>query len=62
MQERPWRDFDWPLLTALTLLCGVSLVALYSIDAAPGEATDWHQKFWFKQLLWCSIGYVLFFG
>jgi rod shape determining protein RodA len=36
-------------------------VALYSIDAAPGEATDWHQKFWFKQLLWCSIGYVLFF-
>ncbi len=61
MQERPWRDFDWPLLTALTLLCGASLVALYSIDAAPGEATDWHQKFWFKQLLWCSIGYVVFF-
>jgi rod shape determining protein RodA len=61
LQESRWRDFDWPLLVAITLLCGISLLVLYSIDAAPGEATEWHQKFWSKQLLWCGIGYAAFF-
>ncbi|OYT71784.1 MAG: rod shape-determining protein RodA [Chloracidobacterium sp. CP2_5A] len=61
MQERPWRDFDWTLLVALTLLCVASIVALYSTNAAPGGATEWHQKFWFKQLAWCGIGYIAFF-
>lgn len=61
MQERRWRDFDWSLLAAVTLLCTVGVVALYSTNAAPGGATEWHQKFWFKQVVWCGIGYAAFF-
>ncbi len=61
MQERRWRDFDWSLLIAMTLLCTVGIVALYSTNAAPGGGTEWHQKFWFKQLVWCGIGYLAFF-
>lgn len=53
MSTRFLRDFDWPLLVATLVICGLGVTEIYS--AQPGG------NFWIKQLITIGIGLVVFF-
>jgi rod shape determining protein RodA len=60
MSERPFRDFDWSLLIAALVICGVGIVEIYSTQVGDPEAGQWHQRFWFKQLVGAALGACVF--
>lgn len=49
-----WRDFDWPLLLAATLLASIGLVEIYS--ATMSLESD---NYFSRQLVWVSVGITL---
>lgn len=56
MTQRPyWRDFDWPLLLAVLVLCGVGVAMIYSATENTVDLTG----LWFRQM---ALGLVGLFG
>ena len=53
MMTRDIRDFDWPLLIAALVLCGLGITGIYS--AQP------EGNFWLKQLIMVGVGLVVMF-
>lgn len=53
-QRQIWRDFDWPLLTAVLFLCGVGIAMVYSATFSTVDLND----YWFRQLVFAMIGLV----
>ncbi|MBX7219674.1 MAG: rod shape-determining protein RodA [Blastocatellia bacterium] len=51
MSGRPARDFDWPLLVAALVICGMGVTEIYSAQPT--------QNFWIKQLITIGIGLAL---
>src|SRR5947207_239787 len=48
--KRIWRDFDWILLLAASLLTSLGIIEIYS--SLPKE------DFWYKQIIWVSAGLI----
>lgn len=55
MTQRPyWRDFDWPLLLAVLVLCGVGVAMIYSATENTVDLTG----LWFRQMSLGLVGLV----
>jgi len=52
---RSMRDFDWPLLVLMLVLCAVGVLQIYSAT----HDTGWRDAWW-KQLIAVGLGVVLF--
>jgi rod shape determining protein RodA len=52
-----WRNFDWWLLLAVVLLCGIGIAMIYSASRNTVDLPD----IWFRQLVFAVIGLVLLF-
>lgn len=52
-----WREFDWPLLAAIFLLCAIGFAAIYSVDLSRGSALIYSKK----QLVAFGVGAVFLF-
>ena len=51
-----WKDFDWPLLAAVLLLCVISITEIYSATMSqPSES------FFLRQMAWVGVGVVVLF-
>lgn len=59
MPQRSLRDFDWWLAGAVALICGISILELRSTQIGMNQGL--YQFHWFRQLIWCAIGFVAFF-
>jgi rod shape determining protein RodA len=60
-----FRDFDWPLLGMVLLLCTISAFEIYSATMhtkyAPSFQNHWYAAFHIKQILWISGGLAAMF-
>jgi rod shape determining protein RodA len=52
-----WREFDWPLLAAIFLLCAIGFAAIYSVDLSRGSVLLYSKK----QLAAFCLGAVFLF-
>ena len=57
-----FRDFDWPLLGMVLVLCAISVFEVYSATLhtkfSPSLQSHWYGAFHIKQLLWIAGGIV----
>jgi rod shape determining protein RodA len=53
--EYSWRNFDWPLLIAVILLCGIGIAMIYSATITTIDLND----YWTRQTLFVVLGLVI---
>ncbi len=53
--EYSWRNFDWPLLIAVIILCGIGIAMIYSATITTIDLTD----YWTRQTLFVGLGLVI---
>ena len=54
-REYSWRNFDWPLLIAVIILCGIGIAMIYSATITTIDLAD----YWTRQLLFVGLGLVV---
>ncbi len=54
-REYSWRNFDWPLLIAVIVLCGIGIAMIYSATITTIDLAD----YWTRQLLFVGLGLVV---
>lgn len=59
MPGRSLRDFDWWLFGAVAMICLIGIVELRSTQI--GTNLGLYKQYWFKQLVWTLMGFVVFF-
>lgn len=52
-----WRNFDWPLLFVVLLLCGIGVSMIYSATLSTSDLSD----LWLRQLVFIGLGVVALF-
>lgn len=58
MLERSlWRNFDWPLLAAVLVLCGIGIAMIYSATFNTIDLAD----YWIRQVVFLAMGLVALF-
>lgn len=57
MNRHHWRNFDWPLLLVVILLCGIGIAMVYSATYTTIDLRD----YWLRQATFLGIGLVALF-
>ncbi|MEZ4620462.1 MAG: FtsW/RodA/SpoVE family cell cycle protein [Caldilineaceae bacterium] len=54
-RQSSWRNFDWPLLFAVVILCLIGVGMIYSATYTTDDLSD----YWLRQMVWAMIGVVV---